>query len=230
MTLKPVRRLNHVYWWASDKPDMFQGPDPGAAAIRDVAENITGLEIDNYMLVDLTGFADLVDVFGGVDLTVPAAVDGPLYDPQTGGYHMVRIPAGKQRLDGDHALAYARARYGSSDYARMGRQRCILASMAINADPMALLPRFSSILDVVETSMSTDVPADLLPELVRLAPRVEPGSVRVVGFDSTWNVGRTSDGHAIPDIERIRQTVVRIIEDPASAEDMGVATAESACG
>lgn len=226
----PVRRLNHVYWWASDKPDVFEGPDPGAAAIRNVTENITGLEIDNYMLVDLTGFADLVDAFGGVNLTVPASVDGPLYDPQTGGYEMVRIPAGEQHLDGDHALAYARARYGSSDYARMGRQRCMLASMANDADPMALLPRFSSILDVVKTSMSTDVPVDLLPDLVRLAPRVEPENVRVIGFDSTWNVGRTDDGHAIPDIERIRRTVVQMIEDPAAAEDMGAATAESACG
>jgi len=226
----PVRRLNHVYWWASDKPEMFEGPDPGAAAIRDVAENITGLKIDNYMLVDLTGFADLVDAFGGVNLNIPAAVDGPLYDPETGEYEMVRIPSGEQHLDGDHALAYARARYGSSDYARMGRQRCILASMASNADPMTLLPRFSKILDVVESSMSTDLPVDLLPELVRLAPRVEPESVRVIGFDSTWNVGRTDDGHAIPDIERIRQTVVQMIEGSAPAEELGVATAESACG
>lgn len=226
----PVRRINHVYWWASDKPDAFDGPDPGATAIRNVTENITGLEIDYYMLVDLTGFADLVDAFGGVDLTVPAAVDGPLYDPETGDYEMVRIPAGEQHLDGDHALAYARARYGSSDYVRMGRQRCILASMASDADPMALLPRFSNILDVVETRMSTDVPVDLLPDLVRLSARVEPENVRVIGFDSTWNVGRTDDGHAIPDIERIRQTVVEMIEEPAAAEDTGAATAESACG
>ncbi|MFP4072633.1 MAG: LCP family protein [Actinomycetota bacterium] len=226
----PVRRINHVYWWASDKPDQFDGPDPGAAAIRDVAENITGLSIDYFMLVDLTGFGDLVDAFGGVNLTVPDAVDGPLYDPETGEYEMVRIPEGEQQLDGDHALAYARARYGSSDYVRMGRQRCIVASMASDADPMTLLPRFSNLLDVVETNMSTDMPVDLLPELVRLAPRVEPADVRVIGFDSTWNAGRTSDGHAIPDIERIRETVVQTIEDPASAEEMGVATAESACG
>lgn len=226
----PVRRLNHVYWWASDKKETFGGPDPGAAAIRDVAENITGLEIDYHMLVDLTGFADLVDAFGGVRLDVPVPVDGPLYDPETGGYEMVRIEAGEQHLDGDHALAYARARYGSSDYTRMGRQRCILASMASDVDPLTLLPRFANLLDVVESSMSTDIPVELLPELLRLAPRVEPGNVRVVGFDPTWNVGRTADGHAIPDIERIRQTVVQMIEDPISAEDLGVASAESACG
>lgn len=226
----PVRRLNHVYGWGSDQPDRFGGPDPGAAAIRDVAENITGLEIDYYMLVDLTGFGDLVDAFGGVRLNVPAPVDGPLYDPETGGYEMVRIAAGDQHLDGDHALAYARARYGSSDYARMGRQRCIVASMADGADPLTLLPRLSDLLGVVENNMSTDVPVELLPELVRLAPRVEPANVRVIGFDPTWRIGRTPDGHAIPDIERIRAAVRESIEDPTGAEALGVTTAESACG
>lgn len=225
----PVRRLNHVYWWASDKHDTFEGPDPGATAILQVAENITGLQIDYYMLVDLTGFAELVDAFGGVHLNVSEPVDGPLYDPETGDYEMVRIESGEQRLDGGHALAYARARYGSSDYARMGRQRCILASMAKDAEPMSLLPKFSSLLAVVENNMSTDVPVDLLPELVRLAPRIEPQNVRVIGFDSTWQVGRTSDGHPIPDIERIRQAVVQMIDDPGSAEDLGIGTAESDC-
>lgn len=226
----PVRRLNHVYWWASSQPDRFAGPDPGASAIREVVENITGLAIDYYMLVDLTGFAALVDVFGGVQIVVPRAVDAPIYDPDSGGYEMVRIEAGEQVLDGGHALAYARARYGSSDYVRMGRQRCIIASMVADADPLTLLPRFSDLLAVVEDHLSTDMPVELLPELVRLAPRVEPGAARVIGFDSTWGVGRTADGHTIPDIDRIRRAVIQLIEDPAATDALGAATVASACG
>jgi LCP family protein required for cell wall assembly len=229
-TPAPVRRLNHVYGWASDMEDQFGGPDPGAMAIRDVVENITGLELDYHMLVDLTGFADLVDAFGGVHLNVTSPVDGPLYDEETGGYEMVRIEAGDHVLDGGHALAYARARYGSSDYARMGRQRCILAAMARDAEPLGLLPRISRLLAAIENNMSTDLPVELLPELVRLAPRVETENIRVIGFDATWSAGRTSDGHAIPDIERIRAIVVQMIEDPSAAESLGVATADTACG
>lgn len=228
-TLVPVRRLNHVYGWGIDNPEAFGGPDPGASAVRNVVENITGLEIDYHMLVDLTGFADLVDAFGGVQLHVPLTVDGPLYDPETGGYEMVRIEAGEQVLDGGHALAYARARYGSSDYVRMGRQRCILASMARDADLLALLGRLADLLAVVETNLTTDLPVELLPEMVRLVPRIDVNQMRVMGFDSSWRVGRTADGHAIPDVERIRQTVIQMIEDPASVES-GMTTAEAACG
>lgn len=225
----PVRRLNHVYGWGHDNTDLFGGPDPGARAIRNVAENITGLQIDYHMLVDLTGFADLVNAFGGVRLNVPRPVDGPLYDAETGDYDMIRIEAGDQTLDGGHALAYARARYGSSDYVRMGRQRCIIAAMARDANPLKLVARFDDLLAVIENNMSTDVPAELLPELVRLAPRVELNRIRVVGFDPTWSLGRNRQGHPVPDIEEIRKAVELMIKDPAAAEEIGVTTAKAAC-
>jgi polyisoprenyl-teichoic acid--peptidoglycan teichoic acid transferase len=228
-TRVPVRILNAVYGWGRANPDGFNGPDPGADATREVIENITGLEIDYFMLADLTGFADLVDAFGGVRINVPRAVDGPLYDTVGGGYEMVRIPAGDQTLDGSHALAYARARYGSSDYSRMGRQRCLLAAMARDADPLGLVARLSSLLEVVETHMTTDFPIEQVSDLIRIAPRIDSRQIRVIGFDSTWTSGWTADGYRIPDIVRIRDTVREAIEDPAGAAELGVDTVESAC-
>lgn len=226
----PVRILNAVYGWGHRNPEGFDGPDPGASATREVIENITGLEIDYFMLADLTGFADLVDAFGGVHINVPSAVDGPLYDPVVGDYEMVRIPAGDQTLDGGHALAYARARYGTSDYARMGRQRCILASMARDADVLGLVSRLSALLEVIESHMTTDLPMEQVSDLIRIAPRVDSNRIRVIGFDATWRTGRTREGYAVPDIGRIRATVKETIENPAAAEDLGASTADAACG
>lgn len=226
----PVEILNAVYGWGNRHPDRFEGPDPGASAVRDAVENITGLEIDYFMLVDLTGFADLVDAFGGVHIIVPKEVDGPLYDPETGDYEMVRIEAGEQFLDGGHALAYARVRHDSTDYVRMGRQRCLLAALARDADPLQLVAHLGDLLTAVETHMTTDVPLDLIPELIRLAPQISPDEIRVLGFDAKWRVGRTPDGAAIPDIERIRDAVQTIVADPGSAFDVGATTAGAACG
>jgi LCP family protein required for cell wall assembly len=225
----PVKILNAVYGWGKRQPDRFEGPDPGASATRDAVENITGLEIDYFMLVDLTGFADLVDAFGGVHIVVPETVDGPLYDAETGDYEMVRIEAGEQFLDGGHALAYARVRHDSTDYVRMGRQRCLLAAMARDADPLQLVARLGDLLAVIETYMSTDVPMDLLPELIRMAPLISSDEIRVIGFDAKWRIGRTSEGAAIPDIERIREAVRVITEDPATASELGATTAGAAC-
>jgi LCP family protein required for cell wall assembly len=226
----PVEILNAVYGWGGRHPERFPGPDPGALATRDAVENITGLEIDYHMLVDLTGFAEVVDALGGVQINVPKAVDGPLYDTVTGSYEMVRIEAGEQHLDGGHALAYARVRHDSTDYVRMGRQRCLLAAMAHDIDPLGLLPRLGDLLDVLETHVTTDLPMDLIPELVRLAPRVSSDQIRVIGFDHTWRAGRTADGAAIPDIVRIREAVQKTLEDGDAAAELGVTTAKAACG
>ncbi|MGD2044148.1 MAG: LCP family protein, partial [Acidimicrobiia bacterium] len=226
----PVQRLNHVYGWGTSHPDAFGGVDPGASAVVDAIQHITGLDIDHFVLVDLTGFSDMIDVFGGVRLVVPEPVDGPLYDPVSGGYEMVEIPAGNHHLDGDHALAYARARYGSSDYARMARQRCILTSLAGQADPLEIFTRLPDVLSVVEENVSTDIPAGTLPDLVRLLLSIDASEIRVIGFDSSWSVGRTSDGHAIPDVERIRDAVRVTLDDPASAADLGAAAASESCG
>jgi LCP family protein required for cell wall assembly len=225
----PVEILNAVYGWGKSHPNLFEGPDPGASATVHVLENITGLDIDYFMLVDLTGFAELVDAIGGVHIDVPKAVDGPLYDPVTGGYEMVRIEAGEQFLDGGHALAYARVRHDSTDYVRMGRQRCLLASMARDIDPLWVLPRLGDLLHVIESYVTTDLPMELIPELVRLGPRISSDQIRVIGFDHKWRVGRTSDGAAIPDIVRIREAVQKTLEDPDAAADLGVTTAEAAC-
>lgn len=224
----PVQLLNAVYGWGHRHPERFEGPDPGAAAITDVVQGITGLEIDYYMLVDLTGFADLVDAFGGVRLAVPEKVDGPLYDERTGKYEMIVIEPGDQVLDGGQALAYARARYGSNDYSRMGRQRCILAAMARDADLLKLMGRLSDILEVVESNMSTNMPVELVPELIRLAPRLSGDQMRVVGFDSKWGTGRTRYGAVVPDVERIRAVVRETVENPEAGLEH-VATAGAAC-
>lgn len=228
-TRVPVTQVGHVYGWGARRPDQFGGPDPGAAATMDAISNITGLQLDHFVLVDLTGFADVVDAFGGVVLDVEIPVDGPLYDVETGGYEMVHIPPGSQHLDGAHALAYARARYGSSDYVRMGRQRCILASIAAQADLLNLFSRLGGLLDAVEANLVTDIPMETIPDLIRLTPRVSAAGIRVIGFDSKWGNGKTATGHVIPDIERIREAVRATIENPGSASDFGAATAETGC-
>lgn len=228
-TAIPVTQLGHVYGWGRRNAERFEGVDPGAEAVKDAVTQISGLAIDHFVLVDLTGFAEVVDAFGGVTLEVTEPVDGPLYDVVTGGYEMVTIPIGRQHLDGAHALAYSRARYGSSDYARMGRQRCVLASMAGQADLLTLFGRMGTILDVVAANLTTDMPPEMIPDLIRLTPKVTTATTRLIGFDGTWARGFTSIGRAIPDIDRIREAVRTTIEDPASADVVGAATADAGC-
>jgi anionic cell wall polymer biosynthesis LytR-Cps2A-Psr (LCP) family protein len=142
---------------------------------------------------------------------------------------MVNIPIGIQHLDGAHALAYSRARYGSSDYSRMGRQRCVLATMASQADLLTLFARIGDLLGSIEANVDTDLPAESIPDLIRLTPRINAATIRMIGFDPTWGTGATSAGRPVPDVGRIREAVRRVIEEPASVSELGATTAEGGC-
>ena len=223
--------LNEVYPWGRRNPEVFGGVDPGASAVKDVASNLLGIPIDYFVLVDMAGFARLVDVLGGVTVSVPRDIAAPVYDREDGSYVMTVIPAGAQTLDGDLALAYARSRTGSNDYSRMARQRCVLAAVADQADPLSLLARLGEVLETLEQNVTTDIVPEQIPDLVNLAPLLATDRVLVVGFDRGFRIGPVSEGVARPDVEKIRSTVQQAIVDPGSLDPgLGMATASEACG
>ncbi|MFZ0627025.1 MAG: LCP family protein [Acidimicrobiia bacterium] len=220
--------LNEVYQWGWRHPERFPGIDPGALAVEDVASNLLGIPIDNFVLVDLVGFAQVIDALGGVSLNVTRSIDAPIYDRTTGGHRMVTIPAGEQRMDGDLALAFARSRTGTNDYDRMGRQRCLLGALVDQADPLTIFARLPELFDVMKRNVTTDIPLSMIPYMVNLAPELDPARLVVVGFDREYRNGYTANGLGIPDVPKIQAAVQSAFGGDWEAS--GLDTADSACG
>ena len=101
--------------------------------------------------------------------------------------------------------------------------------MASQADLLTLFGRLGDLLASIEANVDTDLPADSIPDLIRLTPRIDAATIRMIGFDPTWGTGSTSAGQAVPDLERIREAVRRVIEDPDSASELGATTADAGC-
>lgn len=206
--------LNGIYAWGVEHGDLFPGvDDPGAEAMKQAVQGITGLTVNYYILIDLHGFADLVDALGGIELTVGQAV------PIGGGTSAISgyINPGRQRLDGYHALWFARSREGSSDYARMARQRCVLDAMLRQLDPGRALVDFQAIADAGEKVVSTDIPAAQLPTFVKLAQEARTQKVANVQF-----VPPLVDP-AYPDFTHIRQLIAGALSDQVAAATEQVA-------
>ena len=93
----------------------------GAQLLVETVEELTGLTIDAYMEVGLTGVADLVDALGGVKLCYDKDVDD--------WRSKLKWKAGCHVADGDTALAFARMRYSDplGDIGRAARQRQLVA-------------------------------------------------------------------------------------------------------
>lgn len=203
--------------WTRSFPDEA---DPGMAALREVVENMIGLHIDYYVLVDMRAFVALVEAVDGVDVYVKEALEAEVSPPAEGErWATVDVQPGMNHLSGTEALAYARARKGSSDYVRMQRQRCLLRAVAGEADPWTLLRSFPAIADAIESYVVTDVPVAFLPDLVRAAAKLDFSSIATVGFNPPYYAPeRDHKGHPIPDVGRIRWKVQRVLEEGVVAQ------------
>jgi LCP family protein required for cell wall assembly len=222
--------LNRVHQytqdWTRSYPDT---PDPGLAALSDTIAHLIDLPIDYYFMVNMAGFVDIIDTIGGVDVMVKepfhVAVSAPSEDSPKA---RVDVEPGMNRLDGLEALAYSRWRIGSSDYARMQRQRCLIRAATDQADPLTLIRSFHTLADVVERSVITDIPLILLPDLVDIVGRIDLDRIATVGFvPPTYNDGRASGGYPIPNVSRIRWKVDQVLEGGVAEQS---SSGESECG
>ncbi|WP_430592355.1 LCP family protein [Humidisolicoccus flavus] len=194
--------INGVYTWAEGHPDLYpdaaaKGSSPGLEATRDAVEGVTGLTIQFYVLIDMQGFADLVDALGGVRINVtepvPIAIEGGPIEEW--------IEPGDQVLSGYYALWYARSRAGTSDYARMERQRQVQEAVIAQFTPSTLLTKYQGIAAAGRDIVETDIPQAMVGYLADLADKT-----RVIPFTQLELVPPTVIT-ANPDFDVIHQMV-----------------------
>ena len=133
---------------------------PEAVALASGLSYSLDITIDDYVLVNMQGFLELVDVLGGVTLTLDERIPMPGNVPGAKHDYPPYIGPGEVEMDGTVALGFARSRSGDSDYGRMGRQRQLLAALAAQASGVDVLRKFPDLADVmrwtVRTSLNTD--------------------------------------------------------------------------
>ncbi len=214
--------LNALHRFGTAHPELFPGgKDPGATALKQTLGQLTGLPIDYYVMVDFRGFHGLVDALGGVTLEIPHAVLDRVSPYEQGGeWIRIDLKPGRQHLTADQAFAYVRARSTTSDWARIKRQRCVIAALADATGPTTVLRSFRGLTKTFRENFSTDIPAKQLPELAKLATSIHMSQVVSIGFTPPeFTSGGTATGAAMPDIPAIRQAVRDALKKPPAKSD-----------
>ena len=225
---------NELYAFGLDRPELFPpSANPGAQAVMTGIGALLDITIHNYALVDLASFVEVVDAIGGVTITVPQRLYDSAYPSEDGGVEVIDIPAGEQKMDGHLALAYVRSRQQSDDYSRIGRQRCMLEAIATGTDPARLLVSFPRLADILKKALLTDIPIDQLPDLVRVAAKMETDlivSLRVI--PPGYVAGYTADGYPQPNVPLIQDHVRIAMELPPqeAIELLGLSPLSEECG
>lgn len=140
----------------------------GFKLMKETYKQNFGITIDGCFAGDFSSFTEIIDMLGGVEITVTQKESD-----FSGGL----LPVGTSTLNGEQALFYARIRKIDSDYSRANRQRTVLMSL-FNKFKNASLGDLNSIADAILPKLSTDMSdGDILSLMTKLLPLV--GSMEV---------------------------------------------------
>lgn len=146
----------------------------GADKLIETIELNFDVRIDNYVAVDFFAFMDIVDILGGIEMTVTdGEVENMLYYFQKEINPMLGRPldtdvletGGTYVLNGAQTLAYCRCRYVDSEFGRTERQRKVI-DLIFEEVKNSDLGELTELLDAVLPYVTTDVGQDKLLSLM----------------------------------------------------------------
>jgi len=149
-------KINAVHAYGEDR-----GRHEGLKFMKEIVGEVTGLPIHYAASINFTGFKQLIDAVGGIDvyLETPFYETSQFVEGKECGIEFT-LPAGNNHLDGEKALCYARARENTSDFDRAKRQQIILKALRDKLVSIGTLTDFNklnAILNAIGDNVRTDM-------------------------------------------------------------------------
>lgn len=211
-------RINQAYYFGQ----AYEYPGGGPALAMETVEAFLGINVDYYVAVDFQAFVEVVDLIGGIEISVPETIDDTKYPDQCYGYDPFHIEAGVQQLDGVTALKYARTRatFGG-DVDRATRQQAVLLAVRDQVLQTNMLPQLIAqapqLWQAFQDNVRTNMTPDEALQLALLVPNIPRESVRnyVLDYNYVYNED-TPDGRAVlvPLRDKIRELRDQIFTVP----------------
>jgi len=178
-----------------------------------VVENLLGIPLDGYTLIDFVAFQEVVDKVGGVEVDVPATIT-----LRNG----TEVKEGKQPMNGEQALAFARYRGTDGDVGRIKRQWAVLRALAEVEGRRDLARDVNTLLPVVSEHLRSDVDvADMAAIAKAYGSRCTADSIQTevlagtsVRMDDAM-LGQTANYNLVDDAQ-IRKRVAELLSTSPS--------------
>lgn len=126
-------------------------------------ENLYNVDLDYYVRVNFTGFVNIIDTLGGVDVESEYEFASQLDDS---GYYYEK---GMNHLSGEAALYFARERYSftEGDRQRGKNQMAVIKAVLNKLMSSELLNNYSSLMSQMKDCFQTNMTKDELGKLVQ---------------------------------------------------------------
>ena len=137
----------------------------GAELAISTIEGLMNIHIDRYVMINMQG---LVQPVGGIE--VNNTFDFPISIEDNEPEYTAKVEPGKQTINGDQALVYARMRYQDpeGDYGRQKRQREVIKKVVEKVLSLNSVSHYQAILKAVSSNMQTNIALDSksIPQLL----------------------------------------------------------------
>ena len=172
---------------------------------QDTVENLLGVSVDHYVIINTKSFKKIIDAVGGIDIDVPKRMhyEDPWDDD---GGLIIDFHPGMQHMDGAKAVTYVRYRDEEGDLGRIRRQQDFVRAFMEKLVSPSIIPKLPTVIKEVMGSLETDLSFRQLLEFVGtlkesknngLKTDMVPGKPLYIDGVSYW----------IPDLNKLRLTV-----------------------
>jgi LCP family protein required for cell wall assembly len=202
--------------------NVYGGPTMAVATVR---ENF-GIDINDYILINMTGLIGVVDQVGGIDIAVTPDEKkwtnyyADMYLRQTGSYDgetVLRETGDSVHLNGLLALSFCRNRYTGSDYDRTQRQRTVLLA-ALEKLKQGNAAQFMAVVATAVDSVETNLNYANILELANFGVNLDTSTIvqNRIPADGTFESGMKDGVWSIrPDFEKNKALLHAFIYEDA---------------
>lgn len=194
--------------------DTYSHPGGGLNLAKKIVSKHLGVTIHYALRIDFEGFVKSVDTLGGLDINVEKTFDDyryPIPGKETancsGGnfncrYEYVHFEKGKNRMNGETALQYARSRSGTngegSDFARAVRQQKVIQAFVKKATSLESLlnpVKVNSLFNNLGETIETDFDFAAVGALLKLAKDLQISSDQTLVLDPSTDLMVNGDSN-----------------------------------
>jgi LCP family protein required for cell wall assembly len=175
-------KINSIYQYGINE-------NQGIGPIKKTIENITGLNIHYFLVVDFEGFEKVIDTIGGINIDVQRDIYDPRYPGPNYSYETFEIKKGLHKMDGATALKYARERHADpeGDFGRAKRQQQVIQAVknkSFSLKTFLNVITLNKLLDALGDHIKTNIELEEISRFLALGRQLDTQNISTAVIDA----------------------------------------------
>ena len=219
-------KINAAYAYGQ----VYKYPGLGPAASVAAVEHNFNIDIHHYVVIDWTGFVELVDAMDGIEVDVAERISDFGTDVLD-VFPNNTVEPGLQHMDGERALGYSRVRT-DGDLKRIDRQQLVIRAVASKAVSLGYLAKIPELWSAYSQTFRHDIDNALIPGYALLGAKIDLENIETFSLGSTMYGAVSEDGQLIllPNRDEMYAVIDTFLADPKLRDESPVVALSYAPG